>query len=43
MEIGVQGPECLGELSVNFWIRRQDFYLIVGYLQVIVLLGDISL
>ena len=31
------------ELPVSFWIRRQDFYLIVGYFQVIVLLGGISL
>ena len=43
VEIGVQGPKCLGELPVGFWIRRQDFYLVVGYLQVVVLLGDISL
>ena len=43
MEIGVQGPKYLGKLPVGFWVRRQDFDLVVGNLQVVVLLGDISL
>ena len=43
MEVGVQGPKCFGEFPVGFWICRKDFDLVVGNLQVVVLLGDISL
>ena len=43
MEVDVQGPKYLGKLPVGFWVRRQDFDFVVGYLQVVVLLGDISL
>ena len=43
MEIDVQGPKYLGKLLVGFWVRRLDFDFVVGYLQVVVLLGDISL
>ena len=43
MEIDVQGPKYLGKLPVGFWVRWQDFDFVVGYLQVVVLLGDISL
>ena len=43
MEVGVQGPKYLGKLPIGFWVRRQDFDFVVGYLQVVVLLGDISL